>query len=251
MHMVDIKMPAGFTLRAFESVGSTNDEARELAKDASYGNIVVVAESQSGGRGRSGREWTSPKGNLYCTVLIRDVGSFEKAASLSLAAAVAMGEAVAGLVPDATGLSYKWPNDLLMDRAKFCGILLESGQALGNNWVMIGSGVNLLSHPEGTPYPATDLKCLGTDASSAELLQAYVERLDKWISRWRQEGIQPIRDAWISRAAGLGEKIQARLSDGRVLEGRFQDLDRDGQLLLDVPGKGIQTITAGDVFFPN
>ena len=242
-------MPAGYTLRAFESVASTNDVARDLAQNAGYGNIVVWAKSQTGGRGRSGRSWTSPIGNLYSTVLIRDVGDFARAASLSLAAAVAMGEAVAGFLPDAGGLGYKWPNDLLLDRKKFCGILLESGQALGSNWVMIGTGVNLESHPEGTSYPATDLKKAGAAIEPEILLGAYVERLDHWVGRWREAGIDPVRAAWISRAVGLGEKIQARLADGRVQEGRFRDLDGQGALILDVPGKGAQVISAGDVFF--
>ncbi|RED53316.1 biotin--[acetyl-CoA-carboxylase] ligase [Aestuariispira insulae] len=250
MHNHAPEMPAGFTLRAFESVGSTNDVARELSSDPSYGNIVVWADSQCEGRGRSGRVWTSPAGNLYNTVLIRDVGALAQAASLSLVAAVAMGEAVARFLPDSGGLGYKWPNDLLFDRAKFCGILLESGQALGNNWVMIGSGVNLVRHPEDTPYPATNLKALGADVGAAVLLQAYVERLDHWIGRWRQSGIAAVRDAWLSRAVGLGEKIQARLADGQVLEGMFRDLDAHGVLILDVPGKGTRVISAGDVFFP-
>lgn len=245
----NITLPAGFGLRVFDSVGSTNDIARDLAADPSLGNQVVWGKEQTGGRGRSGRRWTSPKGNLYASVLIQDVGPLVQAANLSMAAAIAMGEAVASLLPDAGDIGYKWPNDLLLDRAKFCGLLLECGAARDNlNWVVIGSGVNIASHPVDTPYPATDLMSAGFSGSVADLLQAYIARLDIWVTRWRRDGFHPIREMWLSRAVGLGEMIRARLADGQELTGRFQDLDKDGGLLLDIPGKGLKTITAGDVF---
>lgn len=245
-----VQMPAGYGLRVFDSVSSTNDLAREMADDPSLGNMVVWGLEQTGGRGRSGREWSSPKGNLYASVLIQDVGPLAQAANLSMVAAVAMGEAAASLQPGIGALGHKWPNDLLLDRAKFCGLLLECGTNKSNmNWVVIGSGVNIAAHPENTPYPATKLDAYGFDQPVSALLSAYVGRLDYWISRWRTEGFSPVREMWLSRAVGLGDMIRARLADGQELVGRFQDLDRDGALLLDIPGKGLKTITAGDVFF--
>lgn len=245
-----VELPAGYGLRVFDSVSSTNDIARGLADDPTLGNMVVWGKEQTGGRGRSGRQWSSPRGNLYASVLIKDVGPLDQAANLSMVAAIAMGEAVASLLPDARQIGYKWPNDLLLDRAKFCGLLLECGCAANNiNWVIIGSGVNVLSHPENTPYPATNLSVSGYKEPLHVLLERYLGRLDFWVSRWRREGFPAIRETWLSRAVGLGETIRARLADGQELVGRFQDLDRDGALLLDIPGKGPKTITAGDVFF--
>lgn len=245
-----IKLPAGFGLRAFESVGSTNDIARELAGDPAVGNMVVCATEQVTGRGRSGRSWHSPKGNLYTTVLVKNLENLSNAATLSLVAAVAMGEAVAACLPDASGLGYKWPNDLLWNRAKFCGLLLECGtNPAGDSWVMIGSGVNFSTHPKDTPYPATNLLALGCKQSVEVLLERYIERLAHWLQVWREQGVRPVRDAWLTRAVGLGELITARLANGEVKKGWFRDLDATGALILDVPNQGIHVVTAGDVFF--
>lgn len=242
-------LPDGCTLVSLASVSSTNDEACARARAGAVDGTVVWAREQTAGRGRRGRAWTSPVGNLYTSTILRPECPAGEAAQLSLVAAVALADALAALLPSQGGLTCKWPNDILADGQKVAGILLESaGNETAVDWVVIGCGVNVTSHPADTPYPATDLAALAGTAPVLEtVLEYYLRHLFAWRDRWRSGGIAPVRDAWIARAAGLGGAITVRLPD-RELHGRFRDLDADGALLLELPDGGQQRITAGDVF---
>lgn len=243
-------LPDGCTLIALDSVGSTNDEACIRARDGAADGTVVWAREQTAGRGRRGRAWASPAGNLYTSTTFRPECRAAQAAQLSLVAAVALAEAVAAVLPPDTKVACKWPNDILVDGRKVAGILLESaGNDTAVDWVVIGCGVNVASHPDDTAYPATNLTSVAGAALSLEtVLEHYLRHLFNWRERWQADGIAPVRAAWVARAAGLGEAITVRLPD-RELHGRFRDLDADGALLLELPDGGQQRITAGDVFF--
>jgi len=245
-------LPPGYRLLHLPTVTSTSDIARQRIIDnpvqGSSPHLVILADRQTGGRGRDGRQWASPPGNLYATVLLRDTPVRADVPALSLGAAVAMGEAVALHLPNPAVIRYKWPNDLLLDGAKFCGLLLECGvDAAGRGWLAVGSGVNLRSHPAETAWPATHLEAHGFREGIAGLLAAYAARLDYWFDTWRRQGAGPLRDAWMASAAGLDGPMRARLADGQVLEGLFRGLDATGALLLDT-ASGRRVIHAGDVF---
>lgn len=169
-----------------------------------------------------------------------------EAAQLSLVAGVALHEAVTGCLSDAAGLTLKWPNDLLLDGAKVAGILLESVDR--GAWVLIGTGVNIVSCPPDTPYAATALARRGVEASPEMLLSAYVAALEEWRRRWSSAGIGPVRDAWLDRAYGLGGEITVR-TPRESLTGQFNGLDKDGALLLGSAAGAVRRITAGDVHF--
>lgn len=243
------RLPDGFVLHGFGSVPSTNDEARRLAEAGAPAGTVVVAEQQTRGRGRHGRSWASPPGNLYASVLLRPECPVWQTAQLSLVAAVALGDALEQLGPPGLELALKWPNDVLIRRAKVAGILLESGSIAGERapWVIIGSGVNLAMAPQDTTYPATTLCSQGFPRlTPSDLLETYLGALDGWIRRWRHEGFEAVRSAWCARAFGLGDQIQLRLG-GEDVEGRFLDLSETGALLLEQTGGGRRAVTAGDV----
>lgn len=245
-------LPAGYRLATFESLDSTNEQARGLAMDGALDGTVIWAKSQTAGRGRQGREWQSPEGNLYCSIVVRPEVPAADAAQLSFVTALALGQAVSGLLPDGVEMRYKWPNDLLLDGRKAAGILLESsGGAAGRlDWLVIGAGLNVEECPDVTDgYPATSLREAGVrPVALDDILARYIGGFAHWRARWQNEGLAAIREAWLERAARLGEDITVRLP-GDQLQGRFTGLDEGGALLLDLPDGSRRTITAGDVFF--
>jgi BirA family biotin operon repressor/biotin-[acetyl-CoA-carboxylase] ligase len=246
--MMSEALPSPFRLIAYQTIGSTNDEVKRLAREGAAEGLVICAERQTAGRGRRGRTWVSPPGNLYSSTLLRPRCRAATAAQLGFVAALGVAGAISELAP-AIALRCKWPNDLLANGKKISGILLETEMVAGDmpDFVVLGVGVNLVSSPRDTPYPATSLGEEGGPALSPKIMiAAFIRHLAEWLAMWREEGFGPIRDAWLSRAAGLGEPIQVRL-ERDTLEGRFLDLDVDGALLLGLPG-GSRRVAAGEVF---
>lgn len=252
-----LQLPDSFRILRYDSLDSTNDEARRLAEDPAAGWLAVWAERQTSGRGRQARPWTSPAGNLYVSYLIQPTlllsdCDLARAAQLSFAAALAVGDAVRSLAPADLQVSYKWPNDVLFNGRKGVGILLESCSTSGGGLrsLIVGIGVNIAVGPAEARYPATYLRAEGCDGSltPASLLEAMSASLLKWLALWASEGFTPLRDAWCRSARGLGEQIEARLPQ-ETLTGRFADLDVDGTLLLTLPSGATRQITAGDIYF--
>lgn len=215
--------------------GSTNADA--LALPAGEDHVAVVAARQTGGRGRMGRPWVSPAGNLYVSYALR-VDSPALAARYSFVAAVALARALEDI-----GLSprCKWPNDVLLNGRKAAGILLETN---GKDRLVVGIGVNLASAPaEGTLYPAAAVADFGAVLSPADFLPLLTERFEAA----EKEPFPAVLDAWRERAFGIGGPVRVNLPEKR-LEGIFYGLDNDGALLLKCESE-IKRITAGDVFF--
>lgn len=241
-------LPPFFRLAAFDTLASTSDEARRLARDGAPEGTLVTAKIQTAGRGRQGRSWVSPPGNLHASLLLRPQVPMARAAQLGFAAGLAVADAIGAFAPKAA-VTLKWPNDVLVDGRKAAGILLESeGNAAGQvAFVVVGIGVNLAASPPDTEFPATSLKAAAGRAPTPEaFLAALAPALALWYERWRVRGFAALRRAWLERAAGLGQALRARLP-GETVEGRFAGLDDDGMLLLDGP-QGQRRIAAGDVF---
>ncbi|MGH6983882.1 MAG: biotin--[acetyl-CoA-carboxylase] ligase [Stellaceae bacterium] len=241
-------LPPFFRLAAFDTLASTSDEARRRARDDAPEGTLVTARAQTAGRGRQGRIWVSPPGNLHVSLLLRPDAPMARAAQLGFAAGLAVADAIRAFAPKAA-ITLKWPNDVLLDGRKAAGILLESeGDAAGRvAFVVIGIGVNLTAYPADTEFPATSVKTVtGTAPTPEAFLATLAPALALWYERWRADGFAALRRAWLERAAGLGQALRARLPDETV-EGRFAGLDDDGLLLLDAPG-GQRRIAAGDVF---
>lgn len=246
--MTDETLPPPFRLVAYETIGSTNDEAKRLARAGEPEGLVICADRQTAGRGRRGREWVSPPGNFYCSMLLRPNCRAAEAAQLGFVAALGLADAIAELAP-AVAVRCKWPNDLLANGKKIAGILLETEMASGDvpDFVVLGIGANLISAPSDTPYPATSLVKEGAaEIAPWRMATGFIRHFACWLIRWQGQGFAPIRPAWLSRAAGLGETIQVRL-ERATLDGRFLDLDADGALLLGTPA-GDKRIAAGEVF---
>jgi BirA family biotin operon repressor/biotin-[acetyl-CoA-carboxylase] ligase len=247
---VSVQWPKGYGLKSFGVIDSTNEEARRLAQAGEAGPIWISAGRQTAGRGRRGRSWDSPTGNLAATLMLRPGKSASQCAQLSFVAAIAACDMLAGFAPG-TEMRVKWPNDVLADRRKIAGILLESASSGGEppNWLAIGIGANLASHPEGLDYAATSLAALVTSPPTPEdALLHLAASFARWYEVWRREGFAAIRDAWLARAAGLGSRIRARLTHEEA-SGVFEGIDESGALLLRESSERVRRIPAGEIFF--
>ncbi len=247
------RMPQGYALISFDAIDSTMDEARRQAAQGLTGPLWIMAKSQTKGRGRRSRAWQSGTGNLLCTLLLNPGVPAAEAAKLSFLAAICVGETLDHFLGNnSSRIRYKWPNDVLLDGRKAAGILLEavsdSGGAMA--WLSIGIGINLAQHPDLASWPATSLTAAGVDAPSPEAaLEVLAARFAQWLNRWKQQGFTPVKEAWLARAARLGEEIEVRL-DKQTLAGIFTALDETGALLLTLADGIVRPISAGDVFFP-
>ena len=243
------RLPRGYRLVFRDTIGSTNDEAKRIARNGAPMGTVVWALEQTAGRGRRGRVWVSPRGNLYASLILRPDCLVDRAAQLGFVAALAIGGALRAILPTVERLAYKWPNDVLIRGRKLAGVLLElETTAEKADFVVLGVGVNLGASPIDTEYPATSVAGEGLGAIPPELmLENFAVHFQFWEARWRREGFAPVRAAWLAAAAtSRGEPIRVRL-DSTILQGRFLDLDESGALLLDSAGEH-RYIAAGEVF---
>lgn len=244
----DATDPAEVRHLSYETLGSTNAEALALARAGERGRVWITAKSQSAGRGRRGRDWVSPPGNLYASLLMSEPSPAERAPQLSFVAALAVHDALAACVPDLAGrLSLKWPNDVLLGGRKVAGLLIEAENAPVFS-VAIGIGVNCISHPADAAYPATDIASEGARVTDDVLFLALRDAMQRRLAQWQGGADFPaIRRTWLQHAAGLGNVIQVRLPE-RELSGRFMGLDEHGRLLLQPESGPHLKITAGEVF---
>lgn len=245
-----------YRLVRLDETASTNDDARRLASEGAPQGTLVWALRQSAGRGRRGRRWDSPPGNLYMSLLLRPEMPLARAGQVGFLAGLAIAETLAALLPT-RAVACKWPNDVLIahetgEYRKVAGLLLESeARADGSaDWLVLGLGVNVASHPEGVEFPATSLAAQGGGADVAEVLNGVAGRFAAWYRRWQAEGFAPAREAWLARAAGVGGPVRVRF-ETRTEEGIFAGLDGEGALLLHKAGAAAPLrVTAGDLFFP-
>lgn len=210
-----------------------------------------MAKTQTAARGRRGRPWIVPPGNLNATLVLRPQATPLEAAKRSFLAANALFQALAIYVP-AEKLALKWPNDVLLSGGKVAGILLESrGQGRFVDWLSIGIGVNLLHVPQGitdASFAPTSLKAAGGwDVEPGDFLNTLADAYATQEAKLARFGFTRIRDDWLVKAARLGDTITART--GREdITGIFDTIDDDGNLVLTT-NTGPRAIAAADVFF--
>lgn len=238
--------PKGWRLVYLDETDSTNEEVRRRRDTNPGDGLVVIAKRQNDGRGRRGRSWESPEGNLFLSVRLKgSVRGMADTALLSFVAAVALSDTFAGLAPD-LDIALKWPNDVLVSGAKVSGVLLETDDP----WVILGIGVNVLHCPKsvGVGYPVTSLSEQGIVASRSDVASFLCHALYNRVQEWREKGFEAIRRVWKARACGLAAPVVARFQNGRSLSGIFYDLDTDGALVLQNE-TGEHRVLAADIFF--
>lgn len=240
--------------------GSTNDDMLARAAAGAPEGSWLRADRQTGGKGRQGRAWDSPLGNLFASTLVRIQLGEPSPPTLALVAAVALHDVLAPYCAPAKAgtqppkpdwapafvgarehdLRIKWPNDILSGTAKLAGILLErAGDA-----VVIGFGANLAHHPQGLDRPVTSISALTGEAPDPKLvLNALADRFASWLALWRRDGLAPVVTAWLAAAHPIGTRLSTPAG-----EGSFDGLDPDGALRLRLVDGGLQLVHAGDVF---
>lgn len=213
------------------------------------GRLWVVADAQSGGRGRNGRIWWSPPGNLYASLLLIDPAPPRRAAELGFVVSLALARALREILAGDVRLAIKWPNDILHDGAKLAGILLESAMRPDGRMVCVaGIGVNCARHPDDALYPATNLgAAAGRPIAPEAVFESLAAAVAHWLAVWAEgAGFAAIRAEWLALATGLGARIKvARASE--TLEGVFRTIDATGRLMLE-GASGQIAVEAGDVF---
>jgi BirA family transcriptional regulator, biotin operon repressor / biotin---[acetyl-CoA-carboxylase] ligase len=264
MQLDPIAVEAGVRLESLARVGSTNQVASERGRHGARGPLWITAQSQTAGRGRRGRSWYSPPGNLYASLLLSDPAPFEHAPELAFVAALALRDSIIADAPAlAQHLRFKWPNDLLLKGGKCAGILIEGEVEPDKSaTVVVGIGANCVHHPpdaaDGTSpgvcggravlYPATDLAAHGAPTTPQQLFQRLSAAMCLRIAQWdRGRAFSTILGDWLSAAAGIGEEIHVRNGNADKV-GRFVGLDQSGRLVLEGPGGTTEKISAGDVF---
>ncbi len=246
-----VSMPNGWTLIHREESGSTNVDCRALVANGAAHGTVLWVDRQTAGRGRQDRTWESTEGNLTFSVILRPDCSLADSGKLSFICAVALCEAIESLSPHVS-VKCKWPNDVLGAKGKLAGILLEGcGVKAGKpEAVICGIGLNITWRPGlEALYPPSSLWDEGaTNVTQGIVLEAFLACFSRWVDLWLEQGFEPVREAWMQRARGLGELINVRLPN-ETLQGIFETLDVDGGLVLSGVPEGQRVIRAGDVFF--
>jgi BirA family biotin operon repressor/biotin-[acetyl-CoA-carboxylase] ligase len=225
--------------------GSTNDEAARFARAGASHGTVVIAETQSAGRGRDGRVWQSPAGNLYLSAIVKPPISLDLVPPLTLAIGIGVCDAVRlfGVAGE-----LKWPNDILVGGKKLAGVLVEA-QSQGNrlDTVIVGIGLNIRRVPAEVSEIATSLQdhC-EDDIDRALVIERVCTQVERWIDRYVAIGLPGIVDAWQSRMAS-GLRVRARIGSDRELTGEVGGLDVDGALLIRDGDGALTRVRSGDV----
>lgn len=230
----------------YDEIDSTSEEAKRRARRGELSPVWIAARSQSAGKGRLGRAWESPAGNLFSTLLFPEPAGLALASRTPFAAALAVRDACMRAVPSLDA-KLKWPNDVRVRRHKLCGILTETGETNGVVWIALGIGINVQHAPEGTGQVTSSL---ASESASAGLTPELVledlrQTLSHRIGQARQD-FEALLNDWLRNAEGLGQVVQAGSAQNR-LEGVFEGLAPDGGLMLRLPDGAAHTIRAGDV----
>ncbi|MCA3280959.1 MAG: biotin--[acetyl-CoA-carboxylase] ligase [Roseomonas sp.] len=237
-----------FRLECHEVLESTSSLVKQRAEAGEAEGFAVQALRQSAGRGRQGRGWNSPAGNLYLSVLLRPDVPLREAPQWSFVAAVALAKTLMTLLLETAQPSLKWPNDVLLRGGKLAGILVETGITTDHalDWICIGIGVNITNKPS---LPDRATACLAeylpNPPKPQALATALLHNLTHWHETRLRQGFDPIRDAWLRHGPTIGASVSVK-RDGALMEGTFAGLSPEGGLLLAKDNE-VQLILAGEV----
>lgn len=239
-----------YGLLIFDHIDSTNLEAHRLIDRGINENLVIVAKSQKEGRGRHGRHWDSPEGNLYFSILLKSGAKISDLSQFTFVSSLSMANALFDFLGKDADIKLKWPNDILLTDKKISGILLESVSNIEYNttsWLIIGIGVNLKLHPQGLQYPVTSLKAEGYEDILPELLlNKFMQHFYINCNLLHKEGFMNLRNKWLEYAWRLGESFTCNLK-GKSVSGIFAGINENGEFLLKSKDGIINHVNSGEV----
>lgn len=240
----------GRQIQILEETVSTNNSALGLAYKGAPEGTAVLADRQTGGKGRLSRSWFSPPGkNIYTTVILRPDIDPALSPQVTIIAGVAVAELLDRYCPGR--VSLKWPNDVLIGGRKVCGILTESrSSAVQVDYIVVGIGININMQEsdldEGLREIAISLRMeTGREFIREEVAARLYKSLEKWYFIYRDSGFAPVREKWLESSGMTGKEISYS-SQGAVVKGRVTGMDYDGALLCSVNGE-TKRLTAGEI----
>lgn len=242
-----IPLPGGFVLYTFDTLGSTMDKAFDLAREGASHGTLVLTKKQTAGRGRRGTAWESLEGNIALSVVLRRFPEAFQPGHLSFMTCIAMGHALLAFLPQQDALSYKWPNDVLLDGKKVAGCLLEADLAASDPFIIAGVGVNLAASPKGQSFPVISLKEEGVGVLPEAFLSLFCTELRALHLDYYAQGFSFIQKAWNQRAWKMGHSMCAVQEGQEPLQGRVKGIDTQGRLILYDAAKGDQFVSAGQL----
>ncbi|MBM5782373.1 MAG: biotin--[acetyl-CoA-carboxylase] ligase [Pelagibacterales bacterium] len=237
-----------FTIHHFEELRSTNDTAFLMAQNQEIFDFeIILANSQSSGKGRNERNWNSPNGNLYFSLVLKPNLEIAKIPQISFVAIAALRIAIEKINIQNLEIKNKWPNDLLINQKKVAGLLLESKFSQNScNFVIVGIGLNLISNPDNTIFPSSNLKDCGIAITKEKILELFLDQFTEIYNNYLSYGFKGIRNLWLKEAYLLDKEIKAK-NGSEEITGIFKDLDEEGNLLIEVSGV-VRKILAADIF---
>jgi BirA family biotin operon repressor/biotin-[acetyl-CoA-carboxylase] ligase len=243
-------IPERITLVKREIVDSTNKVLMELELEGAGSWTIVHALEQTAGRGRHGKDWVSPRGNLFTSTLVKPKSGFETWPQLSFVMSLALVDALSLMVEDST-INVKWPNDVLVNSLKIAGILLETALShQKNNYLVVGIGINIAHSPADTRYGATCINAHRKNKISVdEVLSVLMNAVVLWYDIWEKSGFEEIRKQWLKRAYGLGRRIKITNTASGKKIGVYKGLSMDGRMVLQEDNGHVELISAGTVTF--
>lgn len=238
----------------YDQIDSTNDEAKRIAIHNSQHETLIWSYIQTKGRGRKDNVWNSGPNDLTFSILLYPKCTPKQSIDLVFLSGICMLQAIEEHVKEGLHLELKWPNDILLNGKKICGILLETSLKASNpeeiNWLVVGIGVNNVSHPQlDKQITATNLLSEGYNILPDQLLSTFMQNFHYHINNWYSNGFLEYRKIWLKHAYRLGHQVSIRQADTTVVQGKFVDLDSEGMLVIEEKNGKLHHITSGEIHF--
>lgn len=237
-----------YELLIFDELDSTNSEALRLAYQNVDSNYVILAKTQTNGRGQKSRNWQSLPGNLQVSLLIKPDKNFALFPQLSFVTALAVRDSISSCDTKDVSIKLKWPNDILVNSKKISGILLESVKVKHTDYLVIGIGINIMHKPANinqvTSFAHEGFKLF----TAQELLNILINNFSKYYQIWDNDGFDPIRKSWLINSYKLQKDINIKDRDN-IITGKFIDIDNVGRILIQLPSKKIFAFSAAELSF--
>jgi BirA family biotin operon repressor/biotin-[acetyl-CoA-carboxylase] ligase len=236
----------GKKVYSYESTDSTNNRAYELAESGAKEGVTITAEQQKKGKGRLGRTWASPRGGIYFSVILRPQVTPTEVSKLTLVMAVSVAETVREMT--GARAMIKWPNDILIDGRKICGILTElKAEQDMTSFVVVGIGINVNTKQASLPPGATSIaKETGREWSRIDLARALLKNIESHYLAFRKGGFGEIVEEWKKLSSVLGRRIKIA-ERTKIIEGTALDIDAGGALVVRLDNGFQERVLAGDI----